>query len=154
MYIKILDLLTQKDFWEIINSFIRIWTHSFRSTVFTAWRQADQRNSCLGYESLVLTRESPAFNPVDLGIPTDLMLKILLPLVIENPFTCMLWFEFFFSVLEKLRSCCLIETSQSSKYCLAKDISKPLSICTITQTVKVSVISNGIHWNLWQNVTN
>ena len=40
---------------------------------------------------------------------------------------------------------CLIETSQSSKYCVAKDISKPLSICTITQTVKVSLINNGIY---------
>ena len=73
------------------------------------------------------------------------MLKIPLPLVIEKPFTCMLWFEFF-SVLEKLRSCCLIETSQSSKYCSAKDISKTLSICTITQTVKVS---SGICDRMW-----
>ena len=40
----------------------------------------------------------------------------------------------FFSVLEKLQSCCLTETSQLSKYCLAKDISKPLTICIITQS--------------------
>ena len=58
----------------------------------------------------------------------------------------------FFSVLGKLRSWCLIETSQSSKYCLAKDISKWLTICIITQ-IK-SVISDGIHRNSWQNATN
>ena len=37
-------------------------------------------------------------------------------------------------ILVKLRSYCLIETSQSTKYGLAKDISKPLNICIITQS--------------------
>ena len=41
----------------------------FPSIVFTTLRQSDQKNSCVGYESLVLTRKSPAFNLVDLGIP-------------------------------------------------------------------------------------
>ena len=61
---------------------------------------------------------------------SDLMVKILPLLVIEKPFMCYLWFDFF-SVLEKLGSCCLIETSQSSKYCLTKKISTPLNICII-----------------------
>ena len=46
---------------------------------------------------------------------------------------CLVSFEFF-SVLEKLQCCCLIETSHLSKYCLSKDISKPLTICIITQS--------------------
>ena len=62
------------------------------------------------------------------------MLKTLLPFVTEKPFRCLLWFEFCFSVLENLRSFCLIETSQSSKYWLAKGISKSLNICVITQS--------------------
>ena len=33
------------------------------------WRQADQKNSYLGYESPVLTRQSSAFNSVNLGVP-------------------------------------------------------------------------------------
>ena len=41
----------------------------FPSMVFTTWRQANRKNRCLGYESLVLTRQSPAFNSVELGIP-------------------------------------------------------------------------------------
>ena len=35
----------------------------------------------------------------------------------QKPFMCLLWIDFVF-VLEKLQSCCLTETSQSSKYCL------------------------------------
>ena len=64
---------------------------------------------------------------------SDLIWKILLLLIIEKPFMCLLLFEFF-SVLEKLQSCCFIETNQSSKYCLAKYISKPMTICIISQT--------------------
>ena len=56
----------------------------------------------------------------------------------------------FLSVTEKLQFCCLIEKFRSSKYCLAKYISKPLIICIITQ----SAVSDGISWNLWQNATN
>ena len=41
----------------------------FPSMVFTTGRQADQKNNCLGYESLVPKRQSPAFNSLDLGIP-------------------------------------------------------------------------------------
>ena len=59
--------------------------------------------------------------------------KILLPLVIETPFIRIYDFNFFF-VLKKLWSYRLIETSQSSKYYLAKDIPKPLTICIITQS--------------------
>ena len=38
----------------------------------------------------------------------------------------------------------LIDTGQSSKYCLAKVISKPL---TFVSSVKVSGINDGIRWN-------
>ena len=41
----------------------------FPSMVFTMWRQSDKKNSCVGYESLVLTRQTSASNLVDLGIP-------------------------------------------------------------------------------------
>ena len=64
---------------------------------------------------------------------SDLMLKILLPLVIKKPFMCLLWF-YFFPILAKLRSCCLIKISQPSEHCLAKDISKPLAICITIQS--------------------
>ena len=46
-----------------------------------------------------------------------------------------------FSVPEKLQSGCLIGTSQSSKYCSAKDISKSLPFLS---SVKAS---GGIRWN-------
>ena len=78
------------------------------------------------------------------------MLKILEPLVTEKTFICLLWFEFYFVVLEKLRSCCLIETSSSSKYCLGKDICKPLFVLSL----RVSAINDSIRWNLWKNATN
>ena len=51
----------------------------------------------------------------------------------------------FSSVPEKLLSCCLIETSQSSKYCLAKDH------WLFVSSFKVSAISGGMCWNMWQN---
>ena len=35
--------------------------------VFHTWRQAEEKNSCLVYESH--PRQSPALNSVDLGIP-------------------------------------------------------------------------------------
>ena len=43
--------------------------NSFRSTVFTTWHKTDRKNSCLGYGSLVLTRQPLAFNPMNIGIP-------------------------------------------------------------------------------------
>ena len=54
-------------FYTSLNSIV------FSSMVFTTWRQADQKNSCLGYERLVLTRQSLAFNSVELGIPEVLL---------------------------------------------------------------------------------
>ena len=60
---------------------------------------------------------------------SDLRLKILLFLIIEK----LCWHLFFVPVLEKLQSCCLIETNQSSKYCFAKEISKLLTICITSQ---------------------
>ena len=54
----------------------------------------------------------------------------------------------FFFVLEKLQSFCLIETSQSSKYCLVKDICI-LNHWLFVSTLKVSAIIDGICWNLW-----
>ena len=80
------------------------------------------------------------------------MLKILLPLVIEKHFICLLKFDFF-AVLEKIRSCCLIETNQLSKYCLAKDISKSFAYWLFVSAIKVNAISYGIPWNLQQNTT-
>ena len=64
---------------------------------------------------------------------SDLILKISMPLVIDNPFMCLLWIDFFFSILEKVQSRCLIGASQLSKYCLDKVISKPFDICIIRQ---------------------
>ena len=50
-------------FYTSLNGIVSPWM------VFTTWRQADRKNSCLGYESLVLTRQSLTFNSVELGIP-------------------------------------------------------------------------------------
>ena len=48
----------------------------FPSIVFTTRRQADRKNSCLGYECLVLTRQPLAFNSVDLGISGFIFQKL------------------------------------------------------------------------------
>ena len=55
------------------------------------------------------------------------------------------------SVLEKLRSCCLIEASQSSTYCLAKDISKLLNICIITQSYWLFEVVTGYHIKIFSS---
>ena len=43
----------------------------------------------------------------------------------------------------------MIEISQSWKYCLVKDISKPLSICTITQIVSSVMAYTEICDRMW-----
>ena len=65
---------------------------------------------------------------------SDLMLKILLPLVIWKALHVLSVIWTFSSILKELQSCCLRETSQSFKYCLPKEIFKPLTICIITQS--------------------
>ena len=55
---------------------------------------------------------------------------------------------YFFSVLEKLKSHCWKEKSQSSKYFLKTFLTHQILVL-----VKVSGISDGIGWNLWANDT-
>ena len=76
------------------------------------------------------------------------MLKILLSLVTENPSSVCCEFFFFFTVLEKLRSYCLIATSQSPKHCLAKSISNPLTFCIMTQSKCRKYV--GVRWDFCQ----
>ena len=63
------------------------------------------------------------------------MLKILLPLVIEKPFIRYLRFDFFFFCSRKTEMLLLGRNNPNIKiFRLAKDISKPLDICIITQS--------------------
>ena len=80
---------------------------------------------------------------------SDVMLKILLPLIIELimilcSFCVCCDIDFFFSVPEKLPSSYLIETSQSSEYCLKTFLIHE----NFASSVELIGISVGIRWSL------
>ena len=76
---------------------------------------------------------------------SDLMVKILPPLVIEKPFMCYLWFNFFFC--SRKTGILLFDRNKSIiKILLNKK--KFYTIEHLYHSLKVSAISDGIRWNL------